>query len=165
MKTHKTEVVKNIQEKSILVTREFEAPVEMVWRAYTESALLDQWWGPAPWHAETKYINFKPGGHWLYAMVGPEGERHWGRMNYKTIDLHHGFDIEDAFCDENGEVNPELPVSRGRISFIKTAKGTRVEFVMTYESAADVEKLIEMGFEEGITICFEQLAELLRGKV
>ncbi len=41
--TNKTEVVKDLKERSILVSREFNAPLENVWRAYTESELLDQW--------------------------------------------------------------------------------------------------------------------------
>src|SRR5688572_24320395 len=98
--TSKTQVVKDFKEKSVLVSREFNAPVEIVWRAYSEKEYLDQWWGPAPWRAETKSMDFRPGGYWLYAMIGPENEKHWGRMDYKAIDRHKSFDIEDSFCDE-----------------------------------------------------------------
>jgi uncharacterized protein YndB with AHSA1/START domain len=163
--TNKTQVVKNLSEKSILVTREFSAPVSDVWRAFTEQEFLDQWWGPAPWHAETKSMDFREGGHWLYVMVGPQNERHYGRMNYIAINKPKFFDIEDSFCDENGMVNAALPVSKGRNSFTPTASGTRVEFLMRYPSEADVHKLIEMGFEQGITLCFEQLESLLTKKV
>lgn len=158
---HKTRVTKNLQEKSILVSRILNAPLDHVWRAYTESEFLDQWWGPSPWRAETKSIDFKPGGYWLYAMVGPEGERHWGRMNYISIKPKEYFDIEDAFCDEDGNMNASLPVSRGRMAFTETAEGVLVEFSMRYATEEDVHKLIEMGFEQGITICLEQLQALL----
>jgi uncharacterized protein YndB with AHSA1/START domain len=161
MKTEtKTGVIKDLKERSILISREFNAPVEKVWRAYTEPELLNQWWGPAPWHAETKSMNFKPGGFWLYCMVGPAGEKHWGRMNYIAIDHLKGFDIEDVFCDENGNVNRELPVSKGRITFTKTANGTKTEWKMTYPTEAALQQIIEMGFEQGITICYEQLDKL-----
>src|ERR1041385_1909743 len=99
---NKTEVIKDLKERSVLVSREFNAPLETVWRAYTEAEFLNQWWGPAPWHAETKRMDFKPGGFWQYAMVGPEGQKHWGRMNYTAIDKHKKFEFEDIFCDENG---------------------------------------------------------------
>ena len=158
---HKTQVIKNLQEKSILVSRSFNAPISNVWRAYTESEYLDQWWGPSPWRAETKHMDFKPGGHWLYAMVGPEGERHWARMNYISIKPQAYFDMEDAFCDEDGNMNSDLPVSRGRMSFTEKSDGVLVEFTMRYAAEEDVLKLIEMGFEEGITICLEQLQALL----
>lgn len=159
--TTNTQVLKDLKEKSILVSREFHAPLKDVWRAYTERELLDQWWGPAPWRAETKTLNFKVGGFWLYAMVSPENQKHWGRMNYVAISPHKGFDMEDFFCDENGLVNTELPVSKGRMAFAETDNGTRVEFKMIYPSEADLQKIVEMGFEQGITVCLDQLEELL----
>ena len=110
MSTNKTNITKDFKEKSVVLVREFEAPLADVWRAFTESKLLDQWWGPAPWRAETKSQDFRPGGFWLYAMVGPEDQRHWARMNYISINHHKSFEIEDAFCDEKGIVNAELPV-------------------------------------------------------
>jgi uncharacterized protein YndB with AHSA1/START domain len=107
-------------------------------------------------------MNFKAGGYWLYAMVSPEGQKHWARMNYLAIDPLKGYDIEDAFCDEEGNLNSELPVSRGRMSFSKTAVGTRVEFKMTYATETDVQKIVDMGFEQGITMCLDQLEALLK---
>lgn len=162
--TNKTKVETNIKEKSVLVSREFNAPLSNVWRAYTESKILDQWWGPAPWKAETKSMNFKDGGFWLYAMVGPENEKHWGRMNYVTIEQHKKFKIEDAFCDENGNQNTDLPVSKGEIVFTETNSGVLVEFKMIYNTEEDVKKIIEMGFEQGISICLDQLDKLFQEK-
>jgi uncharacterized protein YndB with AHSA1/START domain len=159
--TEKTQVIKDLKEKSILVSREFNAPLANVWRAYTEPRFLDQWWGPAPWRAETKTMNFSTGGYWLYVMVGPNNERHWGRMNYVAIDHHKTISIEDVFCDENGTVNTDLPVSKGYIKFSATATGTRVEFKTMYASEADVIKLIEMGFEQGFTMALTQLEAVL----
>jgi uncharacterized protein YndB with AHSA1/START domain len=154
-------VVKDLIAKSIVVSREFDAPLESVWRAYTEKELLDQWWAPLPWRAETKSMNFAVGGYWLYAMVSPESERHWGRMNYLSIQPFKRFDVQDAFCDENGNVNPTLPISYGKNVFTRTRNGVLVEFTLTYETEADLQKVIEMGFEQGITACLEQLEKLL----
>jgi len=161
MSANTTQVVKDLKEKSILVTREFNAPVALVWRAFTESEILDKWWGPAPWRAETKFQDFSVGSYWLYAMVGPENQKHWARMNYLSIDTHKNFQLEDAFCDENGIVNPELPVSRGSNVFTATATGTRVEFKMYYSTEEQIQQIIDMGFEQGITICMEQLDRLI----
>ena len=58
-------------------------------------------------------------------------------------------------------MNTSLPVSRGRMSFNETSDGVLVEFTMSYATEEDVLKLIEMGFEQGITICLEQLQALL----
>jgi uncharacterized protein YndB with AHSA1/START domain len=161
MNTSKTNVIKDFAGKSITVSREFAAPIENVWLAYTDSALLDQWWGPAPYRAETRTMNFAPGGYWLYAMVSPEGQRHWGRMNYLSIERHRRISIEDGFCDEHGVINPAMPVSTGEIVFTPTGRGTRVEFRMAYRDENDLRKIVEMGFEQGITACLDQLDTLL----
>lgn len=162
----KTQVTKDFNARSITVAREFEASPELVWRAYTEAELLDQWWGPAPWRAETKRMNFTPGGQWLYAMVSPEGQRHWALMHYVSIEPRTRIGMVDAFCDEEGNINTALPASKGSLLFTPAARGTRVEFSMAYEQESDLRKIIEMGFEQGITQCFDQLDALLQqGKV
>ncbi len=158
----KTLVVKDLKEKSILVSRTFTAPLDKVWRAYTESELLEQWWAPKPWKAETKIMNFSVGNYWLYAMVGPDNEKHWGRMDYTAITPRISFEIKDSFCDEDGNINPSLPVSSGTIAFTKTESGTLVEFKMFYSNEKEIETMIEMGFEQGITACLEQLETLFQ---
>src|SRR5688572_18009557 len=93
----------------LLVEREFAAPLSNVWASFTQSELLDQWWAPKPWQARTKSMDFREGGFWLYAMVGPEGEEHWGRMDYKTINPQKSFSAQDSFVDPEGKINPDLP--------------------------------------------------------
>ncbi len=158
---NKTQITKDLGARSILVSRELNAPLAEVWRAYTEPKLLDQWWSPAPWRAETKTMDFRPGGHWLYAMVSPENQRHWARMDYIAIIRHRHFELSDSFCDEHGAVNSALPVSRGQMTFTATATGTRVEFKMIYPTEEALQKIVEMGFAEGITMCLDQLEKLL----
>jgi uncharacterized protein YndB with AHSA1/START domain len=159
---NKTKVTTDFKQNSILVSRLLDAPVGKVWQAHTDSKILDQWWGPAPWRAETKTMNFKKGGYWLYAMVGPENQRQWGRTNYLDIDPHKSIDIEDIFTDENGNQDNNLPASKGQLSFSKTGNGTRVEFKMIYPKRTDLEKIVDMGFEQGISTCYDQLDGLLK---
>ena len=159
--TRQTQILKDFAARSLLVSRELNAPLAEVWRAYTEPEMLDQWWGPAPWRAETKTMDFRPGGHWLYAMVSPENQRHWARMDYISISHHRNFVITDAFCDEDGQVNPALPISKGQVTFSASGSGTRVEFKMFYPTEEALRKIIEMGFAEGITTCLDQLDALL----
>jgi uncharacterized protein YndB with AHSA1/START domain len=164
MSSGKTQVSRNLETKSILVTRTFQAPLASVWRAYTEKELLDQWWGPEPWHTETKYMNFNEGGYWLYAMVGPSGERHWARMNYKKIVFQKSIEGEDAFCDEQGNMNTDFPVNQWTNTFSETPSGIRVDHVLKFNSAEDLQKIVDMGFEEGISIGLDQLDALLTSK-
>lgn len=48
--------------KQINVTRDFDAPRDLVWSAWTEHEILDQWWAPKPWKSETKHFDFSEGG-------------------------------------------------------------------------------------------------------
>jgi uncharacterized protein YndB with AHSA1/START domain len=161
MSNTKTNIVKDLKEKSILVSREFNAPLALVWRAYTESELLDRWWGPSPWRAETKTMNFKANGYWLYAMVSPEGEKHWAKMEYSNIKPMTEIGIVDAFCDEEGVINSAFPISTGSFIFTETKTGVLAEFKMTYPTEKDIQTLVEMGFEQGISIGLDQLEKLL----
>jgi uncharacterized protein YndB with AHSA1/START domain len=156
-----TNIEKNLIEKTILVRKEFDAPLSNVWRAYVESELLEQWWGPSPWRAETKSFEFKVGGAWLYAMVSPEGEKHWAIMQYTYIEPLVRIEIVDAFCDDKGVINHAFPKSVGSFAFIETTNGVLVEFKMNYPSEQDILTLIEMGFEKGISVALDQLEKLL----
>src|SRR5690606_19454002 len=84
---------------AVKVERSFDAPLELVWSAWTESELLEQWWGPKPFRAETKSMDFSEGGRWLYAMVGPQGERHWGLKDFTKINPRTDFTYRSLFCD------------------------------------------------------------------
>lgn len=94
-------------------------------------------------------------------MVSPENKKFWGRMNYLSIDTHKNFHLEDVFCDENGNLNLELPVSEGSNEFTPTESGTKVKYKMKYSTEEQLQQIIDMGFEEGITNCMEQLNELI----
>ena len=109
-------------------------------------------------------MDFSVGGYWLYAMVSPENQKHWGKMNFLAIDELVSYDIQDMFCDEEGNTNDALPVSSGKNIFTKTEKGTLVAFKTVYNSEEEVQKIVEMGFEQGITMTFEELANLLENK-
>jgi len=149
------------ENKKVRVTREFAAPLEKVWAAWTQSDLLDQWWAPKPWKARTKIMDFREGGHWLYAMVGPEGEEHWCRADYQSVIPQKSFKGLDAFCDPNGKINNDLPKSVWECKFSEAGYKTTVIIEMECETLADLEKYIEMGFQEGFTSGLNNLDELL----
>lgn len=151
----------NRENHTIHIQREFAAGLELVWMAWTTAELLDQWWGPQPWRAETKTMDFREGGFWLYAMVGPQGEKHWSKAHYISIEKEKSFIQKDGFCDENGTMNPDLPQNMVENSFTSKENKVQVDMLLTFDTLADLEKTIEMGFKDGITVDFEQLDALL----
>ena len=146
----------------IIVEREFAAPVSKVWAAWTDRRILDQWWAPKPWKARTKTMDFKEGGFWLYAMIGPDGTEQWSRADYKTIKPLKSFSGLDAFCDEKGNIDHKFPVSLWNVRFISESSDTTVVSVeIHYDNLSDLEKFMEMGFKEGFTSAMENLDGLL----
>jgi uncharacterized protein YndB with AHSA1/START domain len=149
------------ENNQIKVEREFAAPLSNVWAAWTEPQLLDQWWAPRPWKAQTKSMDFKEGGYWLYAMVGPEGEKHWARADFQAIALMESFSAKDAFCDEEGIPNDEFPSSTWTNVFSKDSDTTTVSIMIQYSDFAQIEAIMQMGFKEGFTAALTNLDALL----
>lgn len=150
------------ENNSILIQRDFPAPLSLVWDAYTKAELLDQWWAPKPWKARTKTMDFREGGHWHYAMVGPVGEEHWGWVDYITIKHLQQYTGLDAFTDADGVVNRALPQARWEVSFRADADNTTVVYLVNYPDLAQLEMVMSMGMKEGITMAMEGLDQLLK---
>lgn|SRR5690554_2273504 len=150
------------ENKTIHMNREFDAEPELVWQAWTTPELLDQWWGPKPWKAETKSMDFREGGHWLYAMVGPEGEKHWSKVRFISIEMVRSFSARAGFCDEHGTINEDLPQNLWENKFEGKDERTLVKSTLTFDSLEDLETNISMGFKEGISMGMSQLDELLK---
>lgn len=152
---------KDAANKKMFVTRQFDAPVEDVWKAWTDSKLLDQWWAPKPWKAVTQSMDFRKGGSWLYYMAGPEGEKFYSRVDYKKIVPLKSYEGLDAFCDEQGNINEDFPSMYWKCDFTAQGNQTKVDIEITFTSEADIEKIMEMGFQEGFRDAHQNLDELL----
>lgn len=150
------------EKNQINVDRSFNAPVDFVWAAWTQAEILDQWWAPKPYRAETKSQDFSEGGRWHYCMVGPEGDRHWCVFDYEMIRIKKVFSGIDAFCDENGNINDTKPRVRWKSNFTASEDATTtVNMELYFETFADLETILQMGFKEGFTMGLENLDEYI----
>lgn len=149
----------NKENHTITVKKAFDAELPLVWKAYTDPEILDKWWAPKPWKARTKSMDFRTGGHWLYAMVGPNGEEHWAIANYISVEDQKGFTADDAFTDSDGNINEDMPKSKWDTDFKGVEDYTEVTFHITYPDLAALEATIAMGFKEGLTMAAQGLDE------
>ena len=147
--------------KKIHVVREFNAPIAKVWNAWTDPGILEKWWGPKPWVAKTKSMDFKVGGAWLYAMEGPEGQKHWSNVTFTAIEPKNRFAADAVFSDEHGNAAPDAPVGHWDNKFVAVGDKTKVVVDLSFDEEADFKMLVEMGFEGGFTMGLNQLDELL----
>ncbi len=159
--TEKVKFVRDVPSKKITIIRDFDATVEQVWRAWTEKEFLDQWWAPEPWKAETKFIDFRDGGYWLYAMIGPDKSQMWCRIDYSNIKDHKGFHALDVFCDENGKATPGMPQMKWKNEFRPNGQRTSVTVEISFTTEEDLNRIVEMGFEAGFTSALTSLDHYL----
>ena len=145
--------------KTVFINREFAADLSLVWDAFTKAEILDQWYAPKPWVSKTKFMNFEVGGRRFYAMVSPEGVERWAIQKYTSISPKTNFKMSNAFADK--DENPELPGSDWNFNFSEQNGRTKVSITIYNESLARLEKMIEMGFNEGFSMTMKNLEDLL----
>ena len=153
------EFIINKETKTVSITKEFDAERDLVWDAYTTPELLDQWWAPKPWMSRTKVMDFEVGGRRFYAMVSPEGAERWAVQKYASITPKTNFKFFNTFADK--DENPELPGSDWDLNFTEQDGTTTVSISIYNGSLERLEKMIEMGFQQGFTMTLNYLEELL----
>ena len=153
------EFIVNKETKTVNITKEFAAELDLVWDAYTTPELLDQWWAPKPWMSRTKVMDFEVGGRRFYAMVSPEGAERWAVQKYASITPKTNFKFFNTFADK--DENPELPGSDWDLNFTEQDGTTTVSISIYNGSLERLEKMIEMGFQQGFTMTLNYLEELL----
>lgn len=149
------------ENNQLTLKREFLAHRQLVWDCYTKSELLDRWFAPKPLTTKTKSMDFREGGHWHYAMVDPNGAEYWGYTEYVSIKPIDYYTALDAFSNEKGELNKELPRAKWKVKFTDLGERTLNQTVVQYNSLSDLETVIQMGMEEGMKLTLEKLDELL----
>lgn len=151
----------NTENNTLTIRREFNGNRKLVWDCYTKSELLDQWFAPAGLTTKTKSMHFSEGGHWHYALVEPNGTEYWNYTEYITIQPIDHYKSLDAFSNEAGEINKDLPRAHLLVSFFDKGENALVETIVTYHSLADLEAVIQMGVKDGVTLTLERLDTLL----
>ena len=151
----------DMQTATISIRRDFAAPRPMVWDCYSKPELLDRWFAPKPLTTKTKHMDFTEGGHWHFAMITPDGTEYWNRQDYIVISPVESFTARDCFTDETGVPNTDMPGAEMQLTFHDTETGTQVRTSVQYPNAADLEKVIAMGLEQGLASTLESLDDLL----
>lgn len=146
---------------TLTIKREFNGAQQLIWDCYTKRELLEQWFAPAPLTAKTKSIDFREGGHWHYAMIDPSGKEYWGYTEYITIKPIAYYTSLDAFSNEAGEIDKELPRAKWHVTFSAKEEITLVETIVYYNSPSDLEAIITMGMQAGMEATLKRLEDLL----
>ena len=154
-------ITKDLSNATLIVTSHFEAPVERIWQLWADPDELARWWGPPSYPTTITHHDLTPGGRVDYVMTGPEGDTHGGFWNVRVVEAPHTLEIEDGFTDADGKPNTDLPVAVMRVILAPDGDGTTMSSVTTYRSREDLETVLKMGMEEGLTESMSQIPAIL----
>ncbi len=84
------------------ITRVFDAPRELVWKAWTDPKYVVQWWGPKGFTTTACKIDFRVGGKALFCTKSPEGQEFWNGIEYLEIVLYEKIVSLMYFADADG---------------------------------------------------------------
>jgi uncharacterized protein YndB with AHSA1/START domain len=156
-----TTAEKDLEELTVTLRAEFDAPPERVWELWADPRQLERWWGPPTHPATVEEHELRPGGRVSYFMTGPEGDRYRGWWRIIAVDAPNSLDFADGFADEDGNPVEGMPVSTVRVELHEHDGGTRMELRSTAESREQLEQLLEMGALEGMKEAMGQMDALL----
>lgn len=158
--------------KTIVIERVFNAPVEKVWKAWTEPEKVKKWWGPKDFTAPHVKIDLRVGGKFLGAMHGPPGSEWdkdlWSTGTYKEIIPLKKIVSTDSFADEQGNIVP------GSAYGMPENFPEELLVTVTFEDLGDKTKIIlrhegfplegDIGAEEGWNQSLDKFAKVVEEK-
>ena len=143
--------------RTIVGTRVFDAPRELVWQAWTDPKHLAQWWGPIGFSTTTSAFDMRAGGVWRFVMHGPDGRDYQNRITFdeivrpERITYHHG-----------GGDDVEPGQFRTTVTFEDLGGKTKLTWRAVFPSAAQRDRVIkEYGADKGLVQTMSRLADYL----
>lgn len=101
-------MTEDIANRTMTLERLIHATPEQVWRAWTDPAILPQWFGPKGYSCQTRHINLVPGGSWTFDMTGPDGTVWPNRHHAFTYAPHHTITF---LLDDGTDASPPMEVT------------------------------------------------------
>lgn len=154
-----------------IISRVFDAPRELVWKAFTEPERMEQWWGPKGMSVRVVRLEPRRGGVFLYSMRAPDGKDWWGKWVYREVFAPERLVTIVSFTDEEGNpvrhpLSPTWPLEVLSIATFAEQGGKTLLTVRSAPiNASEAERrTFEEGFkgmEQGFNGTWDQLADYL----
>ena len=160
---------RNESDKSegLVITRVFDAPCELVWKAWTDPEHLKRWWGPKNFTAPSCKMDLRVGGKYLFCMHSPDGKDYWTTGVYREIKKPERIVCTDSFADEKGNVVPasfygmqdDMPTEMlVTVTFEDENGKTKMTLKHAGMPAGEMGEMAQTGWNES----FDKLAESLK---
>jgi len=149
---------------ALVIERIFDAPRELVWRAWTEPEHVARWWGPRGFTTRVEELDLHPGGRSHYVMVGPDGTEYPASGVFREVVPPERIVTTDEFGDGYEEDNPDLPQGMILTCLFEEVDGgrrTRLTLRISHPTEEDRRKHEEMGVVAGWGSSFDCLDDHL----
>jgi uncharacterized protein YndB with AHSA1/START domain len=148
-----------IGEREIQMSRVFDAPREVVFRAWTEADALKRWWGPQGHTMTHCTVDLRPGGAWHYCFRSEEGQESWGKATYREIVAPKRLVYADVFSDAEGNELSEPMVMT--FTFEDADGKTLLTGRTLFTSTEHRDQILSFGVEQGMNSTLDCLDEYL----
>jgi uncharacterized protein YndB with AHSA1/START domain len=138
-------VDRDLDNLSLVLVAEFDAPIERVWQLFADPRQLERWWGPPSHPSTVEKHDLAVGGEVTYFLTGPEGETSRGWWRITAVDPPRALDFTDGWAHPDGSPNHEAPTTAGQARLSEREGGTRLELRFVYESREYMQQLERMG--------------------
>ena len=139
----------------IRIEREFDAPRELVWEAYTDPELLPEWLGPREMTMKVDKFDFRAGGSWGFTHTTPDGQSFVFYGEFREVEEPTLIVRTFGWEGMPGKQSVE------RVEFEEAGEGrTLLVTTSTFESKEDRDGMLESGMERGVNDSYERLDEL-----
>jgi len=147
------------EERVVVITRTFNAPRDLVFKAWTEPHHLMRWWGPKHFTTPVFELDFRPGGAFRFCMRSPDGQDHWARGVYREIDPPERI-VFTAAALEHKDGPPRLE-GVTTVTFADEGGKTKITLRATAVPLSESGRGAVDGMEQGWTETIERLGEYL----
>ncbi|HET8561414.1 MAG TPA: SRPBCC family protein [Marmoricola sp.] len=156
-----TSVHKDPEALTMTVVADFTAPLERLWEAYADPRQLEKFWGPPTHPATFTRHDMFAGGRSHYTMVGPEGDVSRGYWEFLDVKAPRSFEVRDGFCHADGTPDSDMPSMRMTFDFEAIGSGSRLTTTTFFHSVDELDRLMAMGMEEGMSLAMGQIDDVL----
>jgi uncharacterized protein YndB with AHSA1/START domain len=161
-----TSVHKDTERLTMTVVTEYDVTVDRAWQLWDDPRQLERWWGPPTYPATVLEHDLAPGGRVTYYMTGPGGDRHSGWWRVLEADPPGRLVVEDGFADDTGAVLADMPTMTMTVELAAAPSGgTTMTIHTSFPSLEAMQKLIDMGMEEGLRLAIGQIDDILAAPV
>jgi len=151
----KTEYTIEPGKQEIMSATVFDAPRELVFKAYTDPKLFEQWWGPRQYKVEIEKFDSRPGGEWKVTQVAADGGRHGFRG------VNHDVVAPERICSTFEYLGVPGHVVLQTATFEALGNKTRLVSHQVFQSVMDRDGMVAAGMQSGADESMQRLAELL----